>query len=438
MKRRAIPPPDAALRLSSARREYCLDRRDFVRLASLGVAGGVSSCQSVLAVGVHATTKARRIDLLANGVEIWQVTDTPGTKDNIYCERSYCTPDSRFFVFQRDVEGPCPLPNHRMVEFVVCEFGTWQLRVLGRGYSYGEIAPKGAFLFLRPGADGATELVRAQIASGRCEVVVRDSGIRPLTGMSVSFDGRQLAYGVSVSYGPQMFGVEVLDLATGRRRRLFQDPFICNPHEQIEPGRGEVILIQQNRGCEYTADGAVVRWLGKEGCTLLRVRLADGQAEQLRVGPPHTASCTGHQSWIGTSGEVLLTVNTPFDDGKRQGNLLAVRSGQAPRVVAGGGHHAHVHASACGRLFCTDRVNRTASPMYFEVVIGSVATGRSAALFSLPVPAPEIRRKFGQSSDIHPYLSPDACWVVVNDVRSGVPQVCVASIPERIVKEVLQ
>jgi hypothetical protein len=438
MKRRAIPSPDAVSRPDIPARDHRLDRRDFVRLAGLGVAGGLGSCRSVLAGGAQETTKARRIDVFPNGVEVWQVTDTPQTKDNIYCERSYCTPDSRFFVFQRDIEGSSPLVNHRMVEFVACEFGSWRLRVLGRGYSYGEIGPAGTFLFLRPGAGGETELVRAQIESGRCQVLVRDSKIRPLTGMSISSDGRQLAYGVSISFRPQMFGVEVLELATGRRRRVFQDPFICNPHEQIEPGRGEVILTQQNRGCEFTADGDVVRWLGKEGCTLLEVRLADGQAEQLRVGPPHTASCTGHQSWIGTSGEVLLSVNTPFDDGKRQGNLLAVRSGQAPRVVAGGGHHAHVHASGCGRLFCTDRVNRVASPIYFEVVIGSVATGRSAALFPLPVPPPEIRRKFEQSSDIHPYLSPDARWVVFNDVRSGVPQICVASIPQRIVKEVLQ
>ena len=67
---------------------------------------------------------ARKLEFLANGVEIWPVTDTPETKDNIYCERRYCTPDSRFLVFQRNVDGACPLVNHRMVEFVVCEFET--------------------------------------------------------------------------------------------------------------------------------------------------------------------------------------------------------------------------------------------------------------------------------------------------------------------------
>ena len=378
---------------------------------------------------------AQRVGSFANGVEVWQVTDTPGKNDNIYCERSYCTPDSRFFVFQRDVDGHCPLVNHSMVEFVVGEFGTWEQRVLGRGYSHGEIAPNGAFYFLRPGPADETELVRADLASDRLAVVLRDRDIKPITGMTISSNERYLGYGIAVSYSPQMFGAEVLELATGKRRLLFQDTFICNPHLQFEPGRGEVLMIQQNRGCQFAADGTLLKSLGPEGCTLLLVRLADGQTEPLQVGPPHTSSCTGHQDWIADTGEILLSVSAPFDDGVQQGNLLAVRAGQSPRVVAGGGHHPHVHASVCGRLFCTDRVNRTADPIYFEIVVGSIATGRTVAMFPLPVPAHDIRERFGQMSDIHPYLSPDSRWVVFNDVRTGVPQVCVATVPERMVRE---
>ena len=46
-----------------------------------------------------------------NGVAVHQVTDDARLKDNIYCERSYCSPDSRFFIYQREIskEGPLEL-----------------------------------------------------------------------------------------------------------------------------------------------------------------------------------------------------------------------------------------------------------------------------------------------------------------------------------------
>ena len=36
---------------------------------------------------------------------VYQVTDDARLKNNIYCERSYCSPDSRSFIYQRRTEA---------------------------------------------------------------------------------------------------------------------------------------------------------------------------------------------------------------------------------------------------------------------------------------------------------------------------------------------
>ena len=40
---------------------------------------------------------AQQIEQRANGVTVYQISDDPRLKNNIYCERSYCSPDSRYF-----------------------------------------------------------------------------------------------------------------------------------------------------------------------------------------------------------------------------------------------------------------------------------------------------------------------------------------------------
>ena len=64
---------------------------------------------------------------LENGATVYQLTQNPLEKSNIYCEQPYCSADSRVFVYERTVSGP----NYN--EYVVCEFGTWETEVLGRG-----------------------------------------------------------------------------------------------------------------------------------------------------------------------------------------------------------------------------------------------------------------------------------------------------------------
>jgi len=368
------------------------------------------------------------VEELNTGVVVYQVTDEPELKDNIYCERSYCSPDSSFFIYQRHLPGDSPVYKTN-AEIVACEFGSWDRRVIARGHSYPEVSREGSLFHARPCEGGVRQLVRVDLASGEAEDRHVDGGVRPFTGMTISPGERRLAYGVPVGFDPQMFGVEVVDLQSGRKEVVCEDPYICNPHTQFDQDSGSDIMVQHNRGCEFDRDGNSVSNLGPEGCTLFAVNRETRERTPFLVGPPHTSSCTGHQQWIGRTREVLLSVSEAWNDGDREGNLLAAFPGLRPRVVTAGDGFCHIHASLCGRLFCCD------VPARREIQLGSFESGRSVLLCQYG-PDPEgAYKRYGQSSHAHAYLSPDLRWVVFNSCRTGRPEVHVASVPEAMLEE---
>lgn len=370
---------------------------------------------------------AKLVENLDNSVRLYQITDDPGIKDNIYCERSYCAPDSSGFIYQRQISTDGPVWKFG-AEFVFCQFGTWEERVIGRGHSYPEITVSGMVYYSRPGKSGdERELVRVNLKTGETDEIPVQGGIRPYTGMTVSRDERYLGYGVPLRFDPQMFGVEVVDLQSGKKEVACQDPFICNPHTEFNPADGRTILVQHNRGCTFEPDGTMVSLLGEEGCTLFTVSIENGAITPLEVGPPHTTSCTGHQQWIGETGEILLSVSgLERDETMGEGNLVAIRPGGSARVVAGGHYYSHVNASRCGRFFCCDDHSSQ------EIIIGSIGSGGNRMVCGFG-PEPESAYEcFGQSSHAHPYLSPDNRWVVFNSCRTGRPQIHVAEIPDEL------
>lgn len=367
----------------------------------------------------------------ADGVRVYQVTDTPVLKDNIYCERSYGTPDGRAFVFQQQVAGA---GSQNPTEFIACDFGTWQTRVLGRGYNYPEISAVGRLYYTRGDRHGRQELVRVDIQTGQSDPIPVRGGVRPRNGMTISADERYLAYGFPLGYDPQRFGVERVDLERGEREIVFEDPFIWNPHPQFDPGDTGRLLIQQNRGCRFSATGEMLVSQGEEGVTLLVVQTSSGKAETLRIGPPREWAISGHEQWIAATGEVLFTAT-----GKayarpeaRQYNLRTIRPGEQTRTVPTDWDYNHVNVSVCGRLYCCDTVplNPNTDPFKAHIMIGSIRSGKAVqAVADWPTPQ-DAHSRFGQSSHLHPYLSPDLRWIVFNAMRDGRPQICVASIPD--------
>lgn len=359
---------------------------------------------------------------------VYQITEDDGDKDNIYCERSYCTPDSRYFVFQRSLGPGGDYDWKYHAEFVACEFGTWKTHSLGTGITHPDVSPRGNLYHVRSTGYGNNELVRVEIATGQSRVIPVTGGVKPLTGMSVCPNDRYLAYGIHISDDPLMFGIELVDMQTGDKRILYRHAQICNPHAQIEPGRGDCILVQRNIGCRYDPDAKPNPWHYGSGATLFVLGIEDGSISPLQIGPPYTAQCSGHQQWMGTSRQVMATLLPTQWTVGAEDTLMAVGLDGPGRLVSRD-FWGHVNVSPCGRYYCCD--NGLTGDLY----VGSTTTGRHALLCP-NVPREQTFINGDGPVDAHAYLSPDLKWAVFTTFVSGVPQIAVASIPSSLLKSI--
>ena len=398
------------------------------RKALRGIAAGAASLVGLAnrspaqeAASVHAGKGgAIRIERQATGSEIWQVTTEAVHQSNIYCEVPYCSRDSRHFVYYRRNPTRAREPH----ELVVVELGTWKQRLLDatyRGILGCAISHDGTFYYLKRGQRDGADLFRVDLSEGKPERVARLSEASRLRSLgTVSADGRTYACGKRLGDDWKLWGILLVDLRAGTERILDRDPFILNPHPQFEPGESKHLMIQHNRGGSYSPDGKRLRLVGPEGATLYLLSVPGGKRTLLQVGKPHTTPCTGHEAWIGATKEMLLTVSARGDYAPEKGNLLGVRAGAVPRVVARGYRFNHVGVSRCGRFFCCDDWQGAC-----KIVVGSVRTGACAALC-------ESKTSMGRAQNTHPhaYLTPDLKWVIYNSDRGGHPHVHAASVPE--------
>jgi len=369
------------------------------------------------------------------GSTVYQVTENSLPKSNIYCEIPYCSADSRYFVFSQDRPGHVTdgHPDRRDAsppifdsDYIVCEIGTWERRLGGRGCGGIAMTHRGIFYFLRRTKGESMELTRLDLETGESEVACELEGPLKVRGLAtVSPSGRYYAYGVVTDDRYREYGIEMVDLEEGRFQIIDRDPYILNPHPQFEPSEGRWIMVQQNRGGKIDERGNRIRLVGEEGATLYLLDIADQGRTTLRVGKPYTTPCTGHQAWIGGTKEILLTVSGYGPRSGVRGNLLGVRPDGRARVVSSGHRFAHVGTSVCGRFFCCDEHGTG------DIIIGSIKTGKNAVVcHSESSFSPGI-----QDTHPHPYLTPDLKWVIFNSDRSGEPQIHAATVPDDMIGE---
>ena len=381
--------------------------------------------RSAAAADMPAKVAGAVIAREANGTEIHQVTTERLRQSNIYCEVPYCSRDSRYFVYQRTN----PALTENRTEFMVVELGTWKQHRLDVAASTGgcAITPDGVF-FYHKRVGNETVLMRADLAAGTPQETFRRAGGPWIHSLgTVTSDGRYYAGGMAIARRqPAMFGIALVDLRNGTETVIDRDPHIFNPHPQFEPGRGQRLMIQHDRNRTVGPSGKSPI-TNAEGATLYLLSVPDGKREPLGIGRPYTTSCTGHEAWIGTTGEMLLSVVASGDFVPAKGSLLAIRPGGAHRVVAGRYFYNHVGVSRCGRLYSVDDYRDD-----FNIVIGSPKTGRSAVVCASKTwPTNE------QNTHPHAYLTPDLKWVIFNSTRSGWPHVHAARVPEGMVSGLL-
>jgi len=394
------------------------------RSALQGIAAWIGTAR--FAHAAEPSTGGRFVEKQPTGAEIWQVTTAEFDQSDIYGEVPYCSRDSRYFVYAR--RNPALKTNR--TEFMLVELGTWEQQRLDTAISISgcAISHDGKFYYLKQAGDGATDLMRADLDDGKSTAIYRlppSLAIRSLG--TVTTDGRYYAGGTMTEPGWKMFDITLADLQKGEHRILDRDPFILNPHPQFEPGEVRMLMIQHNRGGKYAPDGQLERLVGPEGATLYVLSVPEGRRTELAVGTPHTTPCTGHEAWIGTTGEMLLSVSASGEFRPEKGNLLAIRVGQPPRVVARGYRFNHVGASRCGRIFSADDWQ----PPY-KIVIGSTQAERAAVICESKTSPTR-----SQNTHPHPYVTPDLKWVIFNSNRTGQDHVYAARIPDELMTNLL-
>ncbi len=416
-----------------------VSRRDFLRISgqvACGVAVTNVSDSTISAIGQEqpALNSSGRVSVhgaiclgqQSNGSEIWQVTTKEFRQSNIYCEIPYCSGDSRFFVYER--HNP-KLSGRNKIELMVVELGTWkQYRLdVTIGMTGSAISHDGFFYYLKQTDGDTLDIMRADLSKGTRDKIYQIEDKRDIISFgTVSTEGRYYACGKRLGNEYKMFGILLVDLQKGTMKIIDEDPFILNPHPQFEPGRGRELMIQHNRGGKYTPEGKRIQLVGPEGATLYLLSVPDGERTELRVGKPYTTPATGHEAWIGRTGEILLTVMAEEEYEPDRGNLLAVSAGSSARVVAKGYRFNHVGVSRCGRFFCCDDWRGTA-----KLVIGSISSGRTAVVCES-----KASRGGAQNTHPHAYLTPDLKWVIFNSDQNSFPHVHAASVPDSMIEEI--
>ncbi len=354
-----------------------------------------------------------------SGALIHQLTSCPAINDHEYFEVPYMDASSRYVMFTRmhDSIGPVGLWRADLERRLVTKVAETTGRMRGHA-----VSPDHRYFYYVDLRDGRSyELVELDMATLESRNwSFDDDRFMPRTRGSVTPDRR---YYINSAYlGNKRFGIWRLDLETKQRELIWeQGEDMCNAHPQLEPGKGQDLLIQHNRGAIVDDTGRHILLVGEIGATLYLVDINGRNHRTLPVGQPFTPRCQGHQSWLGTGGDILLTVGGgPRDVLMREGNLLALRPGdERARVVAKGVYFNHCNGSRDGRYFVSDTGTDS------TLVVGSIATGRWQVLCdtgsSLSTP---------QFTHPHPYLSPDKKWVIYNSDRTGIPHVYAARLPE--------
>jgi hypothetical protein len=339
-----------------------------------------------------------------------QITSSSLISHNIYCEERYTSADGRYLTFLRSALGQAQeeLWLHETKTAMVA-------RLSGPVYGYpASNIYSDALYYVRAGDSSQRVLVRVDLKNLEQEEVF-DLAVCPPTRYPVATVSRDDRYYVGKFHmGNDRWGLYRIDLQRGGWEVFHEKKGICNPHQQFEPARSEDILVQWNRGSHVDDEENVIKWGSDEGTTLYVIDRDGNNFRQLPIGTPWTARPTGHECWVGDTGQVLLTTH-----GANRGELhLATPGAEKSRVLWTGVAFDHISVSADGRFWVTDDLDNGL------IYVGCLETGRMLPLCDAGV-------SFGhpQYSHPHAYMTPDNKRVIFNSDRTNLCQVWCADVP---------
>lgn len=346
-----------------------------------------------------------------SGAKVTQITSSPAISFNIYGEQLYCSADGTRLAFYRSATSNI---RDGEMELFVADLNRDGVARLGdaAGWLAGGNGRQDALFYLRRGSEGGLFITRLNFSTlaqddvfefGECPA----PEFRGL--LAVSPDARYCM--ILRRLGDRRYGIERIDLKRGTWELIHEKDDIFNGHLQYNPAGGE-LMVQHNRGGLLDADFNSVRSTGPEGATLYVID-EDGKNERpLPLGEPHTTPVTGHESWIGETGRVLVTA--------RGGKIYTAAPGDAKAtLIATGSGFIHITASPDGRFYVVDSIGTG------RLFLGSIATRKV-----LPLCDSGASGGSPQYTHSHPYITPGNRRVVFNSDRTGIAQVYVARIPE--------
>jgi hypothetical protein len=365
-----------------------------------------------------------------SGSEVTQLTSAALIHHHIYPEAPVFTPDGRRFVYSRFASLDQPR------QYWICDLGTHELQPLTAASEWSVhgpvVTPDGRWLVYvgvpEPADGGPADVLEIRRLpldqpGAPSEVVASLEGFRrPYPLGTISPDSRYYAtcaLRLSPSGRPPIAGILVAELARGEIGCVHEGRDIFNAHMQFEPGTGEDLLIQHNRGGVLDDEGTIVRLVGDEGATLYLIDRAGGNLRRLNIGRPYSRPIQGHQVWLGPTGRALSTlVRRPGDD-PDEADLVSIGPGdEGARPVARGWAFDHLAVTPDGHYFVSE-VKPDA-----RIVVGSVATGRVRVLCASGA---SLGRP--QYTHTHPFFSLDARYVLFNSDRTGLGQIYAATLP---------
>lgn len=341
------------------------------------------------------------------GTGMWQLTSAARISHNIYCEERYTSKDGKRLAFLRS-----PLGTGRE-ELWVCDLPTDAVACLCdrvNGLAMSNIYSDNLY-FIRPGEGDARVLMRVDMRTLELEEVF---DLTPCPRFrwpvgTVSPDDRYFVSNCRLS--EDVFGLYRADLQRGTWEIFHEHTDIFNPHPQFEPVTGRDILIQHNRGGITDARDNIVKGAGPEGVTLYAIDRDGGNKRELPVGPPHTHTVTGHECWVGDTGEVLLTTND-------RAIYLARPGADKPTCLWRGFNFSHISVSQDGKYFVVDDLTNG------RLYVGNIANRRM-----LPLCDTGASCGYPQYAHPHAYLMPGNRHVIFNSDATGLAQVWAADVP---------